>query len=304
MLNPRERVGLRKKVGVRIFVVSLVWVFLSLAAVASHTCQISIASFNFKNFGYAGQDCKTDSDLERIALVLATYDVVALQEVMKISISAQKGCYKCQSETCHLELFVERIRSLTQEDWRYVCVQTIPWPYGTRYEYYVILYNAARVTYLGLASEQNTCGGPQKPLAELRVRPPMYAYFRAGNFDFVLLNYHAPRNSKNAAEEVQKLEKAFATVRSQVVPGEMDVILVGDFNISKPEEFFPSDIRRLVFGTTTKGGQPFDTILIDMRYTAHEYTGCAGIDWRPIALGVSNHAIVWARFWICLEDDD
>lgn len=291
---------LRVRSALSTLVVSLLLVTVSLIALACQQCCITIASFNFENFGYAGKYCRSATDLEKIALILTEYDLVALQEVMRASNAAQRYCYQCQGTTCHLELLVNCMRSLTSQDWKYVCVETPR--YGNRYEYYVILYNPAILTYLGPVENVNICGPKQAPLAEFKVRPPMYAYFRAGNFDFIVINYHAP--SKGAENEVPLLKQALTAARGRVSVTERDVILLGDFNLREPERFLPLEMRRLVTDATTRGSEPFDTIFIDVRYTSHEYTGCAGIDRRPIAFSLSNHAIVWARFWVCLEDDD
>ncbi|HRR38893.1 MAG TPA: hypothetical protein P5259_06425 [Candidatus Bipolaricaulis sp.] len=130
-----------------------------------------------------------------------------------------------------------------------------------------------------------------------------------GNFDFIVLNYHAPSTggSVNPEDDAPLLWPAFTAAPSHVSPTEQDVLLLGDFNQKTPEGFLPSEVLRLVYGGTTSatgGGEPYDTIFIDSRYTRYEYTGHWGINRLPITMGLSDHAVVWARFWTYLEDDD
>lgn len=130
-----------------------------------------------------------------------------------------------------------------------------------------------------------------------------------GNFDFIVLDYHAPSagTSVRPEDDAPLLWTAFTAAPSRVSSTERDVILLGDFNLTTPERFLPPEALRLVHGGTTSargGGEPYDTIFTSSRYTRYEYTGCSGINRLPITMGLSNHAVVWALFWTHLEDDD
>jgi len=253
------------------------------------TQSITVASFNVEHFGWAGQYLK---NLEVLATELAKYDFVALQEVMKLSGTCQtQRCYSCSGSLCHLDRLVSTLDSVTSLVWAYQAEG--PFSHGTEIEYYVFLYRTDKISYLNQRGTASDFGIP------FEVRPPMYAKFRSGSFDFYAVDYHAP--SDTPLPDVSKLCEVLKRLQA-LDPYERDVILFGDFNLVNLP-LSDCGFERLVM-KPTKGPNSIDTILIDDRFTGHELSGEADTDDAPVLSGVSDHALVWAKFWTSVPDDD
>jgi len=287
------------KGAIAVLVVVCLWLACALGETGEDSL-VSIGSLNLEAFGYGKSKCKNEL-LDEIAEELKSYGVVALQEVMKISGSG-RNCYECASDLCHLDKLVGVLEDSTNRDWDHR--ELGPYKYGTRYEYYVFLYCKDTVTYLegSLGSAEDVMGTNY-----FEVRPPAFAGFKCGDFDFVLVNYHAPSqgSSVSSYEEVAKLDD-FLDVLQASDPDEDDIILLGDFNLESPEAIFVTEppLDWVIDGPTTSGGKAYDKICFYICETAYEYSGESGIDYDTFVGGMTNHALVWADFQCDKPDDD
>lgn len=161
---------------------------------------IRLASFNLKNLGYNYED----RNLNDMAYVLAHFDIIALQEVMKKSgVDVGSG-----QELTELDALVQDVQSETASDgnptWAVVRTDE-PIITNNRYEYYAILYRTDRVEYTGVKGLflDNQTPSSEFPFGEF-AREPFHANFRAGSFDFTLIDFHADDpDSKSRDEEIR-----------------------------------------------------------------------------------------------------
>lgn len=250
---------------------------------------LRVATANLQDFGYGGSDCKGVIGITQMAHFLSQYDVISCQEVMRAGANGQR-CYGCTGSLCHLDLLVGEMTRVSEAAWSYRVVG--PYIYGTRYEYYTIIYNTSTVTYLGREGTADEIPGSPT----FAVRPPFWAYFSSGNFDFVLVNYHAPSegSSVSTSAEVGKLD-GFIRALQATDESEQDIILAGDLNVT-----------RLTMSPTLDCSckATLDYILMDTAYTDYEWIQPCRTDNALRTRGLSDHPIVWAEFDTDLPDDD
>jgi len=282
-----------------VFLVLCLWLASALGETGEDSL-VTIGSLNLEDFGYGKSSCKSEL-LDQIAEELQSYSVVALQEVMRVS-AAGSECYKCSWDLCHLDKLVRVLEDSTDKDWDHR--ELGPYKYGPRYEYYVFLYCKDIVTYLegSLGSAEDVMGPDY-----FKVRPPAFAGFKCGNFDFVLVNYHAPSRGSSVStyEEVAKLDDFLDTLQASNAD-EDDIILLGDLNLESPEGMFvtESPLDWVIDCPTTSGDKAYDKISYYCCESDYEYSGESGVDDLPILTDISNHALVWARFQCNKPDDD
>ena len=269
---------------------------------ASCVCQadtVVIGSLNLEDFGYGGGDCKDDAEMRTLAEAISTTDIVTLQEVMRLS-GGGKTCYGCTAATCHVDALIREVEIVSGSNWDYICGPNHK--YGSRYEFYVIAYNTETVQFLSHSGDLDQYG------VSFSVRPPLFGYFRSGNFDFYLLNYHAPSDgsSVSTSGELEKLGRAFDAMQA-ATPSENDIIVAGDVNLfvsTLSASRSASTMIRVPDGTTTKGGSSLDAIYFDGTYTSCEYDATAGVLPQTFQSGASDHGLVWAGFRTDQADDD
>ena len=160
-------------------------------------------------------------------------------------------------------------------------------------------------------------------------RRPFIGYFKAYRFDFVVLSVHLKATGLDN-EDIEQLQGEIDTMPnifealSESMPGEDDILVVGDFNLTPSDESF-NDFREAKFvnaiedGTPTNispsnlnGSETYDNIWIKQsgRADRQEYTGRSGVcreqqthEWIPSGTsksvpGVpSDHCMVWAEFF-------
>ena len=275
-----------------LFLILVICVTLS---VLGQNASITIASFNMQNFGWGRSYCKS-LQLLSIAKLLSHYDLIALQEVMKIS-SSGRACYDCSATLCQLDELEHSLQLLTGEQWHYVECGAMH--RGTRYEYLVFLFRDT-VQWLGLkgAVSNLSRGSTNFMICSLTTflnNSPIYAEFKSGDFDFMIMDVHSP-SSKNTKQYNKCLGKAFDSLQESD-SHEQDIIMLGDFNDRSP--FFDSTatLERLPNCDYT-----YDAIYIDARFTGHEFTGEAGI--VNVDTTISDHPLIWAKFSTTMPDDD
>lgn len=285
--------------------------YLLYANADSDPSTITIAFFNTLHFGYGSKDCK--GDLSYFAEILGQYDIIGLAEVMKNS----GKCYYPQGNLGQLDALEEALEAETRLSWSYE-VSPRPLGRGSYKEYYAIFYDEKVQT----CSEGRFVKDPNKVFE----RKPYYASFRAGNFDFTLMIFHAKPDA--IVDEIPALKDAYSDIQA-ADPYESDVILMGDFNVKTSGSSLWSGLRsiyamkRLINVPTTIGKNGltdsfYDTCWIQSCYSGWEFTGNAGAyqfwgnlfpnlvpsEWHNREGKISDHLPIWARFRIDLEDDD
>ena len=269
---------------------------LSVMAVGEDT--IVIGSWNVWNLG-------ANSEVAERAQVIAEFDIIALQEVEAIG---------------GLNRLLERVESDTGVDWEYVVSCQVG--DGNAAEYYAFMYRTDRVSYV----ECSGCVYPE-PTPDDFSREPFFATFRAGAFDFTLVTVHITWGvlASLRTAECKRLVDVWEYVQD-LDPAENDLILMGDFNRTKPTHSAFNDLEdlgltavlsepgtRTTFGLTPSGGNWYDHMWLDPVFSSAEWTGQSGAGTPsndssgagcPQELkGVSDHCPVWAVFKTTSDDD-
>jgi len=257
---------------------------------------ITIASWNLKNLGPTKMN---DPDrINVIVDVLKKYDMIAIQEVQDVSLGLPN----------------ELINKLNADGANYNVVSSDRVGRGNRKEQYLFVYNDDIIDPI-----TGTTGYGIEPNDEF-AREPFYAMFRAGNFDFYLMNIHTDPDDVNI--EIPALANAYRALQDYTTT-EDDIILLGDFNGKAPGVSAGSNITmdaiatisNIVFSimeeTNTRGGRAYDNIIFQSNYTS-EYSGLSGVYtfWTDYGLDedggftISDHKLVWAKFVVSKVDDD
>ncbi len=185
--------------------VSCIFILFSFAAVAQ---SISIVSWNLKHFGKS----KTDIEIEKIADLLKTYDVVAVQEVV-----AGDGGAKAVAR-----LADELNRKGAKWDYA-ISNPTQSSPY--RSERYAYLWKTSKVKKIGEAWLETE-------YEQEIEREPYFIRLRAGKETITLVNFHALPKKHQPETEV----KYFKFFPSRY-PND-NLIFCGDFNIPQSHSVF------------------------------------------------------------------
>lgn len=248
---------------------------------------VRLATWNLRQFS----DARQHLDLQRIARIIRDnrFDLLAIQEVKK------------DGEA------VDRLLDVLGAPWRAAQLSDTT----GNYERFAYIYNAERVQEIGtphfIASAD----------AVLFDRTPYQDTFRAGNFDFTLVQVHLSHN--NAMRRRSEGEALARMVKRLAHTGvERDVIVCGDFNEQPPHgnmhHFTGQGWQRLNHDATNLGGtRVLDTLVIDPLATK-EWSGIAGSvhfdeqlfanDDAQAAEQISDHRPAYADFVINLVDDD
>lgn len=156
------------------------------------------------------------------------------------------------------------------------------------------------------------------------LRKPLQGYFRAGQFDFFLVNVHLKSSYGNArcGHEVRLLQsKELLRLLENLAGRDPDVLLVGDFNASANHaSLSPLAVRKNLIakpamaplsGSSTQGrpehGNIIDLLLIDARAT-REWIERSSVAFKPKDANqfyrrYSDHRPIWADFDTRRDDD-
>lgn len=151
-------------------------------------------------------------------------------------------------------------------------------------------------------------------------KEPFTASFRAGDFDFTLINFHAIIGSSEneIRTEGALIDDVYQAIQDED-PLENDVIVLGNFNLA-PEDLGMVQMNGLLTPlikgdtkTTVTASSLVDNIWLPSA-SSIEYTGRYGVDRfdqtvygdddEAATMAVSDHRPVWARFATSREDDD
>jgi len=291
---------------------ALLVAFLCLVSV-SHHCPAAAPADSIRVVSWNVLNLNATTPVGNRAHVIAQYDIVALQEV-----ESRAGLKR-------LRVAVEKE---TRVPWRTVVSRRVG--KGNAAEYYAFLYRSDRVKEV-----KGPRGIYPQSSARSFSRPPFYATFRAGQFDFTLITIHvtfATPESKRT-REVQRLMNVWLYVQSRD-PKENDLLLMGDFNRNGPTHAAFAPLRdelklaHLITGDDTTfttygtrrdrvGAAWYDNIWMDAGQTGREYAGRSGIDYTykhfytryryphlKVRTTISDHCPVWAAFSMAGPDDD
>lgn len=253
--------------------------------------EITLASFNIRNLSTVSRD---DRELGLIADRLQPFDLIAIQEVLDEQVIARL------------------LAILNARGHAYQAVISPPADRQAR-ERYAFVWRTDVIRHLGQA---RLWPDPQAAF----IRTPYIAGFRAGAFDFLLVNLHLifGESLVQRRAEARLLDEVYHGVQ-EAHPDEQDVLLIGDFNLP-PEDPGFSGLNALLtplftdpVKTTISDRSLFDNIWCDLRYV-REFTGATGIeafdetvfgdDDAAASRTVSDHRPIWARFRINGPDDD
>jgi len=177
-------------------------------------------------------------------------------------------------------------------------------------EIYAFLYKTDKVEYL----EESYLFSDEK---DLFIREPFFAKFKAGNFDFYVINIHSiyGDNITGRRAEALLLDDIYLSVQN--MNDENDVMLLGDFNLSPTDEGFVEllEIPDMMYingeTPTSIKDKLYDNIFFQSNYTK-EFTGKFGVvkfdeiifgnDDKRASLMVSDHKPLWSEF--DMSDDD
>lgn len=250
---------------------------------------ILIASWNIRDFS---DHSRNDTELAQICGVLCLFDLVAIQEVL---------------DTTVLDRAVTILKDQYGLDYAYLDSPKSGTSAATA-EIYAFLYRKDSVVSIGMGSVVS------QAMATL-TREPFYALFKAGNFDFYIVDTHLLSAKKDAEREAVQIARAYRAI--QALDAEDDVILLGDFNLTPRDPAF-ADLKSIPSMTCVDESVPTtirdhldDNLWFEAGFT-REYTGDFGIykfdedlfanDDKAASLAVSDHRPVWARFSTQVED--
>ena len=170
-----------------------------------------IASFNTLHLGWG------EKNYTAVSEILITYDIIGLQEVMKVS---------------GVKALTTELKKLSNQDWDTLISE---YPVGSKEykEYYAYIWKRNKVSLiksLGYYKEKNQYDF---------IREPYGAIFKTGNFDFtfVLCHLFFGNNPKCRRAEAEKLSDVYEYFQ-QINGSEQDVIIAGDFNLPASDEGF------------------------------------------------------------------
>ena len=252
---------------------------------------ISIATFNIRIFSNNSRD---DEELLQICNILKELDFIALQEARDTEV---------------LDRTVLMLKNRFNLDYRYLASKRV----GTERvkEIYVYLYRADKVKAVKSFS---VYPDPEDDF----IREPFIAMFKAGNFDFYVINIHSIYGDSVSERryEAKKLAGVHAVVQSQ--DNENDVLLMGDFNLGPSDSGFQSlkAILNMIYVNdeipTSIKDKLYDNIWFQSHFTK-EFTGKYGIikfdevlvgnDDKKASLMISDQRPLWAEFDTSVDDD-
>ena len=254
---------------------------------------IRIATFNIQVFGKAKM-AKPET-VRYLCRIIKNFDIVAVQEIRDASGES-------------LPYFVRQLNAGSPVKYDYIISKRLG--RSKSKEQYAFIYNPAVVQYTGKSWQWPDHNDTFE-------REPFLAFFRAGNFDFVLANIHTkPEDTKY---EVRELVKVIHTAAYYFKDN--DIIVLGDFNADGSyfsEKKSRDGLRENVYSwlvsdsfdttVTPNNDNTYDRIVVPHK-TVDYYTGTTevfrfdekyGLSYQQAKL-ISDHYPVWAEFYTGLD---
>ena len=276
--------------------------------------ELKIAAWNIQRFGHGGKYHRDDNEMREIVKILYKYDLIAITELMK------EG---------ELQKAQKLLLSEMGREYDYLISPEVGWVGSSYQEHYAFLYDKSLVCVVSKGENGEKKGFLYKPptkkpenyetLQQVFIRPPFWATFRAGSFDFSLIAVHTqPRRSE---DECALMSEVYQHVQKENTDDESDVLLVGDFNLQPRKCAFDDLLRSETLPTMIalfkekhdrsmiEDDALYDNIFFERKHL-REYHGSGIEKFDETDLGgvpaedISDHRPVWAIFKIDREDDD
>lgn len=190
----------------RSLLIVCLWVFCGLTPV---TAQLSVLSWNLKDFGHS----KTDKEIDFIATIISRHDLVAIQEVVAGPGGAQA--------VARLMAALNR----TGNKWDYDISSVTSGSSAYKAERYAFIWKTSKVKKIEK-------GWLEKHYSNEIEREPFFCRFQASGKTFTLVNFHAITKSKQPEREV-KYFKFFPAL----YPSDK-LLFCGDFNLPQSHSVF------------------------------------------------------------------
>lgn len=305
------------KVISRVFGFLFIWTFFGVVPGVGvcDQAELKFAAWNIQRFGQGDKYHRDDNEMREIVKILCRYDLIAITELMKES-ELQRA---------------QRLLSEMGREYGYLFSDEVGWVGDNEYqEHYGFLYYKGLVTVVPERETGEKKGSLyKKPIkrpessAELKknfIRPPFWATFRAGKFDFSVVVVHT--QPKRSEDECALMDEVYKKVQERNGP-EQDVLLVGDFNLEPSASEFEGllkskdqDLSTMIFLFNEKNHRTMvnsnnlnDNIFFQRKHLSeYLHSGVDKFDKRDLggvsAKDISDHRPVWAVFRTDLEDDD
>lgn len=233
-----------------------------------------LSTWNIREFDSNAYGPRTEDAYYFIAEILSHFDLVAVQEVRR-DLKA-----------------LRRVMSILGDDWDYLVTDTTEGRGGNQ-ERLAYLYDTTRVRPSGLVGEiviPPDVAGSAVQLA----RTPLVAGFQCGWAKFQLTTVHIlwgtdAENDPEREAEIDRLAEFLADrAEDKAEIGDDNLVLLGDFNIFRPESSTMAALRRhqwqtpdaiqaLPRGSNVAGDKKYDQIAVRERRHRFELTDRAGI---------------------------
>ena len=236
-----------------------------------------LATWNIREFDSKAHGERSLEPLHYIAEIVSRFDLVAVQEVRR-DLKALK-----------------RLMELLGRHWSYLVTDVTEGTPGNR-ERMAYVFDTRKVTFGGLASELvlppiKVKGKKTLTPAEQLARTPFICGFQAGWTKFILATVHILYGDSKADDpkriaEIRKLAEFLRARTLQKTSWSNNLILLGDFNIFRPEDqtmaaltdngfVIPKELERLP--TNAPKNKHYDQIAFRVREDRLETTGQAGV---------------------------
>lgn len=187
------------------------------------TDTLLLATWNIREFDSNKYGKRAKEAFYYMAEIISHFDLVAVQEVRE-----------------DLEA-LERLQTILGDWWRFLVTDVTEGTAGNR-ERMAFLYDTRKVKFSGIAGEvvippMKSGADPVRQLA----RTPFLVGFEVGWFKFMLCTVHiyygeAMAEDPTRVKEIQELAKFLAARSSEETAWSNNLILLGDFNIFRPED--------------------------------------------------------------------
>lgn len=247
---------------------------------------ISIATWNIRDLNQK----RWDSTIAEITEIMKRYDLIAVQEIE--------------------DKLVMKYLQYKMPKYDYIYSKKVGGGYYG--EYYAYYYRKDKISLGGM--KYYTYEDKEGHF----LREPFIADFKSGSFDFTLINIHMLWGGKDKAKRREEAKHLHTLIEKADYDNgsENDVILVGDFNLNRDDEYiFISNHRAIVapsIKTLTADSSSYDNIWINLNET-YEYKGPFGVfNFDEVIYSnvtsktrwISDHRPVYAEFRTDLPDDD
>nr|XP_058944279.1 endonuclease/exonuclease/phosphatase family domain-containing protein 1-like [Pocillopora verrucosa] len=286
---------------------------------------LRIASWNLQSFSSDKADNAGVKEVICCTVLENGLDILAIQEIGDTNalIKIKDELNSPTSET------VKTLKTVEQH-WE-CCISDISGKMFRSVEYNGFLWNAARGISLKSSALLEKPKGGQKQFA----RRPYLGFFKAKKFDFVLVSVHL-KAAGLGNSDLERLKEELARVPALItalqshIPGEKDMMVLGDFNLGPDLDMEEFDAMRegglanLISASTftnistknMEGSKNYDNIWISKHAKSNHFTGKSGVirerlthpsipdgrwSWNGV---VSDHCPVWAEFYCDRDFDD